>query len=80
MTGGQSAKAVTVPVCHAYGWERLPRASEGETNVRPASDTLQHTPLSESEAAGLALFVTNFHWGLHVWAIYAIAIGMTKRT
>ena len=24
------------------------------------------------EAAGSALFVTNFHWGLHAWAIYAI--------
>ena len=24
------------------------------------------------EAAGLALFVTNFHWGLHAWAVYAL--------
>ncbi len=24
------------------------------------------------EAAGMALFVTNFHWGLHAWAIYAL--------
>ncbi len=24
------------------------------------------------EAASLALFVTNFHWGLHAWAIYAL--------
>ena len=24
------------------------------------------------KAAGLALFVTNFHWGLHAWAIYAL--------
>ena len=24
------------------------------------------------EAAGLALFITNFHWGLHAWAIYAL--------
>ena len=24
------------------------------------------------ESAGLALFVTNFHWGLHAWAIYAL--------
>ena len=24
------------------------------------------------EAAGLALFVTSFHWGLHAWAIYAL--------
>ena len=23
-------------------------------------------------AAGLALFATNFHWGLHAWAIYAL--------
>ena len=25
-----------------------------------------------SEAAHSALFVTNFHWGLHAWAIYAL--------
>jgi glycine betaine transporter len=24
------------------------------------------------QAAGMALFVTNFHWGLHAWAIYAL--------
>ncbi len=24
------------------------------------------------QAAGQALFVTNFHWGLHAWAIYAL--------
>ena len=24
------------------------------------------------ESASLALFVTNFHWGLHAWAIYAV--------
>jgi glycine betaine transporter len=24
------------------------------------------------ESAGMALFVTNFHWGLHAWAIYAL--------
>ena len=24
------------------------------------------------KAASLALFVTNFHWGLHAWAIYAL--------
>jgi glycine betaine transporter len=24
------------------------------------------------KSAGLALFVTNFHWGLHAWAIYAL--------
>jgi len=24
------------------------------------------------ESASLALFVTNFHWGLHAWAIYAL--------
>ena len=23
-------------------------------------------------AAGDSLFVTNFHWGLHAWAIYAV--------
>ncbi len=23
-------------------------------------------------AAGLSLFITNFHWGLHAWAIYAL--------
>ena len=26
----------------------------------------------EREAANDALFVTNFHWGLHAWAIYAL--------
>ena len=24
------------------------------------------------DAAGKALFITNFHWGLHAWAIYAV--------
>lgn len=24
------------------------------------------------ESAGFALFITNFHWGLHAWAIYAL--------
>ncbi|MGI9303493.1 MAG: BCCT family transporter [Gammaproteobacteria bacterium] len=24
------------------------------------------------KAAGFALFITNFHWGLHAWAIYAL--------
>jgi len=24
------------------------------------------------DSAGLALFVTNFHWGLHAWSIYAL--------
>jgi len=24
------------------------------------------------ESTGLALFVTNFHWGLHAWSIYAL--------
>ena len=24
------------------------------------------------DAAGMALFITVFHWGLHAWAIYAI--------
>jgi glycine betaine transporter len=28
--------------------------------------------ISEPKAAGMALFVTNFHWGLHAWAMYAI--------
>ena len=23
-------------------------------------------------AASTALFITNFHWGLHAWAIYAL--------
>ena len=27
---------------------------------------------TEQKAASLALFVTNFHWGLHAWAIYAV--------
>jgi glycine betaine transporter len=27
---------------------------------------------SPRRAAALALFVTNFHWGLHAWAIYAL--------
>ena len=26
----------------------------------------------QQEAATSALFVTNFHWGLHAWAIYAV--------
>jgi glycine betaine transporter len=28
--------------------------------------------LSTAEAANGSLFVTNFHWGLHAWAIYAV--------
>jgi glycine betaine transporter len=24
------------------------------------------------QAAGHALFITKFHWGLHAWAIYAV--------
>jgi glycine betaine transporter len=24
------------------------------------------------DSAGLALFITNFHWGLHAWSIYAL--------
>jgi len=28
--------------------------------------------MTDSRAAEAALFVTNFHWGLHAWAIYAI--------
>ena len=28
--------------------------------------------LPEQDAATLALFITNFHWGLHAWAIYAV--------
>jgi glycine betaine transporter len=27
---------------------------------------------NEQRAASTALFVTNFHWGLHAWAIYAV--------
>ncbi len=27
---------------------------------------------NEQRAAALARFVTNFHWGLHAWAIYAV--------
>ena len=27
---------------------------------------------NEQQAAALARFVTNFHWGLHAWAIYAV--------
>ena len=27
---------------------------------------------SSSEAANIALFVTNFHWGLHAWSIYGL--------
>ncbi len=28
--------------------------------------------MDSREAAGASLFVTNFHWGLHAWAIYAL--------
>ena len=28
--------------------------------------------VNEQQAAALARFVTNFHWGLHAWAIYAV--------
>lgn len=28
--------------------------------------------LADQQAATLALFLTNFHWGLHAWAIYAV--------
>ena len=28
--------------------------------------------VNEQKAAALARFVTNFHWGLHAWAIYAV--------
>ena len=27
---------------------------------------------SPGESANLALFITNFHWGVHAWAIYAL--------
>ncbi len=27
---------------------------------------------SSAKAAGLSLFLTNFHWGFHAWAIYAV--------
>lgn len=28
--------------------------------------------VAQHEAANLALFLTNFHWGFHAWAIYAV--------
>ena len=28
--------------------------------------------VNEREAAAMARFITNFHWGLHAWAIYAM--------
>jgi glycine betaine transporter len=28
--------------------------------------------LPERDSASISLFVTNFHWGLHAWAIYAL--------
>ncbi len=28
--------------------------------------------VDQSRASGMALFITNFHWGLHAWAMYAI--------
>ena len=31
---------------------------------------------NDANAAGMALFITNFHWGLHAWAIYAVT-GLT---
>ena len=31
---------------------------------------------NDADAARMALFITNFHWGLHAWAIYAV-IGLT---
>jgi glycine betaine transporter len=31
---------------------------------------------NDADAASKALFITNFHWGLHAWAIYAV-IGLT---
>jgi glycine betaine transporter len=34
--------------------------------------TLARDYHSSAEAAGLSLFLTNFHWGLHAWAIYAV--------
>ncbi len=42
-----------------------------------AAEPLSHFLLireyeNDYEAATLALFVTNFHWGLHAWAIYAL--------
>jgi glycine betaine transporter len=30
------------------------------------------TPPSTPEAARLAMVITNFHWGLHAWSIYAV--------
>ena len=32
--------------------------------------------MNDADAARMALFITNFHWGLHAWAIYAV-IGLT---
>ncbi|MEL6236895.1 MAG: BCCT family transporter, partial [Pseudomonadota bacterium] len=32
---------------------------------------LMRPVLGDAEAAQQAMFVTNFHWGLHAWAIYA---------
>ena len=32
----------------------------------------EYLNMSEAEAAGKALFITNFHWGFHAWAIYGI--------
>jgi len=31
-----------------------------------------NTPPNSPEAARLAMIITNFHWGLHAWSIYAV--------
>ena len=42
-----------------------------------AAEPLTHYMLikqfeTERDASSIALFLTNFHWGLHAWAIYAV--------
>ncbi len=41
--------------------------------AEPLSHYLLISQFQDSrESASMALFVTNFHWGLHAWAIYAL--------
>lgn len=49
------------PITHYLGLMELLNRSGGKTQA-----------LSSSVAKSEALFVTNFHWGLHAWAIYGI--------
>jgi glycine betaine transporter len=42
-------------------------AAEPVTHFLTAKDYV-----SGNEAANVALFITNFHWGLHAWGIYAL--------